>query len=193
MVLQRLWFSFILCVATHGPVWKRWIHLVGSVVANYAQPIRPICLVTALQGPCAPILPLNPRSNKKQWKNDEEKVEYLFLLFLLCSHFHLSRKGRFSEENTIIQTDQLTVARTWIISHCGSQSYSRTELLQCPCTLIMMIFSWLLLVLYCRSVTPWADHWFHYKARAVLGTDHHSTSVFFGSIGMLWRPLLVLS
>ena len=28
-----------------------WIHLVGSVVANYAAPIRPICLVTALQGP----------------------------------------------------------------------------------------------------------------------------------------------
>ena len=27
-----------------------WIHLVGSVVANYAAPIRPICLVTALQG-----------------------------------------------------------------------------------------------------------------------------------------------
>ena len=56
----------------------------------------------------------------------------------------------------------------------------------------MMIFSWLLLVLYRRSVTPWADHWFHYKARAVLGTHHHSTSVFFGSIGMLWRPQLVL-
>ena len=47
---------------------KRWIHLVGSVVANYAQPIRPICLVTALQGPRASILPLNPRSNKKTMK-----------------------------------------------------------------------------------------------------------------------------
>ena len=31
-----------------------WIHLVGSLVANYAAPIRPICLVTALQGPPAP-------------------------------------------------------------------------------------------------------------------------------------------
>ena len=81
---------------------KRWIHLVGSVVANYAQPIRPICLVMALQGPCAPILPLNPRSNKKQWKNDEEKAAYLYLSFLLYSPFHLSRNGRFSEENTII-------------------------------------------------------------------------------------------
>ena len=47
---------------------KRWIHLVGSVVANYAQPIRPICLVMALQGPRASILPLNPRSNKKTMK-----------------------------------------------------------------------------------------------------------------------------
>ena len=81
-------------------------------MANYAQPIRPICLVTALQGPRAPILPLNPRSNKKQWKNDEEKAAYLGLSFLFCSHFHLSRKGRFSEENTIIQTDQESVART---------------------------------------------------------------------------------
>ena len=113
---------------------------------------------------------------------------FSFLLIFICAR-------RFSEEYAIFKTDQLTAAILRITRHCGSQSYSRIELLrlfQFPCTLIMMIFSWLLLVLYCRSVTPWADHWFHYKARAVLGTHHHSTSVFFGSIGMLWRPQLVL-
>ena len=62
---------------------KRWIHLVGSVVANYAQPIRPICLVTALQGPRAPILPLNPRSNKKQWKDEENFLKHLLRIDFL--------------------------------------------------------------------------------------------------------------
>ena len=60
---------------------KRWIHLVGSVVANYAQPIRPICLVTALQGP----RPLSCLSILGQIKNNGRMMRKK--LHTYTSHF----------------------------------------------------------------------------------------------------------
>ena len=65
---------------------KRWIHLVGSVVANYAQPIRPICLVTALQGP----RPLSCLSILGQIKNNGRMMrKKLHTLMPLISLFIL--------------------------------------------------------------------------------------------------------
>ena len=141
------------CLKKGGSIWlDRW----WLIMHNRSVP-------SAQSRPCKARAPLSCLSILGQIKNNGRMrrknlhncaSHFSFLLIFICAR-------RFSEEYAIFKTDQLTAAILRITRHCGSQSYSRIELLrlfQFPCTLIMMIFSWLLLVLYRRSVTPWADH-----------------------------------